>query len=174
MGLSFADAWVRSTGLCKPIKPPILSNILVITAPLLTNTLLPTPIILVPLGVTCAWHRFILNLLAGIEAIEIEAPRDAADAMGAEILEVEAGEMAGGLLADGDPDLGGLGREHAGGLLHALGDVHGAADGGVVDPTGRADIADKQRAGVKADAHCDAGQAQGGALAVLALDPLGH
>src|SRR5262245_47785409 len=109
--------------------------------PLTDDYSLALPIVLARSGVTCAvWHRFILNLLAGIEAIQVEPPRHAADAVGAEILQLEAVEMEGGLLADGDPDLGGLRREHAGGLLHALGDVHGAADGSVVDATGRADI----------------------------------
>ena len=58
-------------------------------------------------------------------------------------------------------------------LLQAAGGVHGVADGGVVHPAGRADVADHRGTRVQADAQADGRPAGGGGGRVVGVDGAG-
>src|SRR3954451_11160672 len=79
------------------------------------------PSVLAESEVPCAvWHSFGFFILAGNEAGQVEAAGEAADAAGGQTFEIEAVEMAGGLLAERDADGGALRAEDPGDLLQAL------------------------------------------------------
>src|SRR5574338_1496078 len=114
------------------------------------------------------WSRPDLTLEPGRDPIEMHGRRAARQQV---LAEIEAGcvsrRRADQLAADHDHRVGAAVIGLAAELLQPLGDVHGVADEGVIDATGRADIADQRRAAVDADADADRLQPLAGTAGVV-------